>query len=149
MKEATAYKRSDGWYFHAFSRTTAGIAMGAGPRIKLSNNAVRDELGNAVLTALEGSTTGVPHPMPKESAKSFQPMLDLACVKNWAAFSRGAANVDITLKDERLEFEPWRNAGAREGFVPIPNAQIVLPANASADEIGEALQKAMAIAEQE
>jgi hypothetical protein len=145
MKEATVYKRRDGWYLHAFSTTTTGVGLGSPPRIKLDMDATTANLGQAVLEALKGSQQGVPHPPPKEAVKSFKPMLDLAGVKTWAAFAKNASNVDVSSDANLLIFEPWKNAGPKGGFVPFPGEKVTVRADAPTAEIGEALKKAMAL----
>ncbi len=145
MKAASVYKRSDGWYFHADSTTTVGVGIGTPPNIKLRNDASDEALGRAVLEALAGSKEGVPHPTPKEGEKLFKPMLDLAGVKTWAAFAKNASSVDIRVDDQGLNIEPWKNEGAKMGFVPIPGVSVRTPLASSASEIGVALKKAIAL----
>jgi hypothetical protein len=84
MKEAVVYRRSNGWFLHAISKTTVGVGIETPPRIKLESNATRDDLGNAAMATLNGSTQGVPHPSVKELEVGFKPMMDLAGVKTWA-----------------------------------------------------------------
>jgi hypothetical protein len=147
MKMATAYKRSDGWYFHAVSKTTVGVGLSWPPYIKLDIHATKDALGSAALGALDGTEFGVPHPKPTEADEGFRPMLELAGVKSWAAFARHATNVHLHLDDKWLMIEPWKNAGVRDGFVPIEGVSLRLPLGSAAAKIGEALGKAMEIAQ--
>jgi hypothetical protein len=145
MKRATAYKRQDGWYFHAISRTTVGVGMGTPPRIRLALDASADELGRAVLESLAGSKEGVPHPTPTQGERTFKPMLDLAQVKSWTAFSKHASNVGIQIADEWLVIEPWKNEGPKRGFVQISGASVKIKADSSPADIGEALKQAMGL----
>ncbi len=145
MKRATVYKRSDGWYLHAISKTTVGIGMGTPPRIKVAIDAPSDALGKAVIEALNGSRQCVPHPPFSQLENGFKPMLELAGVKTWAAFARHACNVGIEADAENkwLIVEPWENVGTKEGFVQIPNVSIRVRADAPPEEIGAAIEKAI------
>jgi hypothetical protein len=144
MKCATELKRRDGWYLHAISKTTIGVGMETPPRIKLDLKATEAALGEAVLEALSGSKVGVPHPS-REEMEEFLPMLDLAGVKTWAAFARHASNVQISADADWLIFEPWKNAGAKGGFIPFSGEKVRVRADAPTAAIGEALKKAMAL----
>ena len=148
MKTGTAYKRNDGWYFHAFSKTTDGVYVATQPYIKLDIDAHADALGQAVLDALAWSIEQVPHPTPKEGEKLFDPVLNLAGVKTWAAFSRDATSADFRSDDQWLTLEPWKNAGAKAGFVPIAGTAVRIPIDSSTTDIGEALKDAMALCTQ-
>ena len=145
MKCGTAYRRSDGWYFHSDSITTVGIGLGTPPHLKLDITAGQEELGQAVLDALAGSKTGLPHPTPEAGDRMFDPMLQLARVKTWAAFSKNAKNVRFVADSQWLIFEPWQNAGPKRGFVPIAGPEIRIPVDSSAAEIGGALRDTMAL----
>jgi hypothetical protein len=147
MKSASVYKRSDGWYVHADYQTTVGVWIEGPPRIKLGNRASSGELGHAAIEALAGSEQGIPHPTVRELEIGFQPMLELADVKTWAAFARHARNVSLrTSSDGRwLIIEPWENVGMKRGFVPISNVNVQVHIDAQPDEIGEAIIKAMAL----
>jgi hypothetical protein len=148
MKMAATYKRSDGWYFQADSTTTVGVNVASPPYLALKNDSSNRALGEAVLAALAGSESAIRHPAQDEWGKAFQPMLDLAGAKSWSAFANGAANVSISADDEWITISPWKNAGAKQGFVPIPDFRVRIPAASSPTAIGEALQQVMAIAEQ-
>jgi hypothetical protein len=145
MKRATVYRRSNGWYLHAVSKTTVGIEMGTPPRIKVAIDAPPDALGKAAIEALNGSMQEVPHPPFSELENGFRPMLELAGVKTWAAFARNACNVGIEVDASRqwLMIEPWENAGTKRGFVPMPGVSMRVRMDAPPEEIGEAIQKAM------
>ena len=72
-------------------------------------------------------------------------MLDLAGVKTWAAFAKHASNVYVIAEAEWLTFEPWKNAGPKGGFVPFSGEKVRVRGDAPTAEIGEALQKALAL----
>ena len=148
MKEATAYRRIDGWYVSPKSQTTTGLWIGTSPLTRLPIDSATESLGQEVAKALVVSQEGIQHPKQNEWPRLLQPLLDLYGAKSWSAFATGAACASISADDHGIVVAPWKNAGAKSGFVPIPDVQIQIPRRASELEIGEALLKAMAIAEQ-
>jgi hypothetical protein len=143
MKNASAFKRDDGWYFHADCKTTDGLWIESSPRIKHSVDATSSVLGQAVIEVLSGSKEGVPRPPLAELHEEFTPLMELAGVKTWAAFARRASSVVISADNEWLTFEPWENAGTKMGFIPISGVSVKARRDAPAEEIGEALKKAV------
>jgi len=145
MKRARIYKRSNGWYLHPISTTTAGVGMGTPPRIKVAFDAPSDVLGNAVFEALNASVQNIPHPPLAELEDRFKPVLELAGVKSWAAFARDASSVAIEAdtSNEWLIIEAWSNAGPKMGFAPMLGAFVRVRMDAPPAEIGEAINKAM------
>jgi hypothetical protein len=119
--------------------------MGTPPRIKIAFDAPPDALGNAVFEALSGSVENILHPPLAELEDRFKPVLELAGVKTWAAFARGASSVAIEedISNEWLIIEPWSNAGPKMGFVPMPGVSVRVRMDAPSEEIGEAIHKAM------
>jgi hypothetical protein len=145
MKRAVVYLRSNGWFLHAISKTTDGVGIEAPPRIKLGSDAPPHDIGHAAMEALNGSTQDIPHPSVAELERGFKPMLDLAGVKTWDAFAKHASSVSIRTdpQSECLIVEPWENAGAKRGFVQIPGKRVRVRMDASPEDIGEAIKKAM------
>jgi hypothetical protein len=114
MQSTAAYRRRDGWYVQSNSKTTVGVYISSPPFLKVPLNPDAAELGRAVLAALMGLRTDVPH--PTEFANS-SPALKLAGVKSWTAFERGATHVGLHADDKSLSFCPSRSAGPRSGFL--------------------------------
>ena len=147
MKMGTAYKRPDGWYFHANSKTNVGVSISWPPYIRLDINATHETLGQAVLEALNGTEYDVPHPRQSDWVDIFRPMLNLAGVRTSTQFAKDASCVGLSADDRYLSIEPWKNAGSKGGFAMIENMSVKIPLESSPAEIGEALTKAMRIAE--
>jgi hypothetical protein len=147
IRSASIFKRRDGWYLEAISKTSVGVGLSTPPYLKLPNDVDPKSLGEATLQAMEGSRMGIPHPTMDEFENEPWPMLELAGVKTWAAFARRAANAGVTKHGDWLAIEPWRNAGAKMGFEPIPGVSFRVRADAPAREIGEAVRKTIAVSE--
>jgi hypothetical protein len=145
MKEAVVYRRSNGWFLHAISKTNVGVGIETPPRIKLGSDAPPHDIGHAAIEVLQGSTQGLPHPSVAELERGFKPMMELAGVKTWDAFAKHASSVSIRTdpQSEWLIVEPWENAGTKRGFVQMPNLSVRIRTDAPLAEIGEAIQKAM------
>jgi hypothetical protein len=76
-----------------------------------------DNLGSAILGALDGSQENVPHPTLWKNL--FDPILQLAHVKSWNAFAKSAKCVEIEFGTNCVSFLPTRNLGPRDGFEPL------------------------------
>jgi len=142
MKCATAYKRSDGWYFQSDSQTTVGVWMATPPFLKLSTAASSTTLGEAALTVLNASCSSVPHPNQDQWDEIFQPMLELANVRSERQFSTGAKCLGLEADGEWLIINPMLNAGSAEGFSRISAKAVRLTLESSPRDIGEALKQA-------
>jgi hypothetical protein len=142
MKCATAYKRSDGWYFQSDSQTTVGVWMATPPFLKLSTAASSTALGEAALTVLNASCNSVPHPNQDQWDEVFQPMLELANVRSERQFERGTKCLGLDTEGEWLTIEPMINEGPTKGFSRISAKAVRLTLESSPRDIGEALQQA-------
>ena len=91
-------------------------------------------LGSALLEALGGSLTGLPHPTHWNAV--IKPLLDLATVTTWQSFARKAKSADIMIDEHEREIRiiPSRNLGTAEGFEAITDESICLP-NPSSNEV--------------
>src|SRR5260221_2028914 len=112
MKSATVYKRSDGWYFHSDSQTTAGVWIATPPFLKRSATESSMALGEAALVALNASCASVPHPIQWDGI--FQPMFDLANVREWGQFTADAKCLGLEADGEWLTINPMLNEGSAE-----------------------------------
>jgi hypothetical protein len=142
VRSAAAFKRNDGWYFHSNSQTTMGLWIANAPFIKRALDEGDSVLGQTILEMLQASQLLVPHPAKWDASYGI---LDLAGVKSWAAFMRGASYVGVRGEDEWLMLEPSTNAGAKKGFVPISGVSLQIPADSRSDRIGETLKEAIAL----
>jgi hypothetical protein len=137
MQHASAYEWHGRIFLHPDSRTTTGLWVGSEPNASADpGNAV--ELGRAILLALSGSKEGVPHPSIWEDKSA--PLRKFAGAKSFRDFFGSARCVSIKLQDDRVTLTPYRNLGARDGYVPIKGKDRTSPPNAP--ELGAALLSA-------
>lgn len=114
MKRATVYGKPGFFIVVTSSETTTGLWIEAGPYYRLSADASDEDLGSCVLSALAASTNDLPHPT---DWKNFhKPVWDLAGVKSWGAFVKGASCVSVEAELDRISLTPSVNHGARDGF---------------------------------
>jgi hypothetical protein len=142
MQSASVYKRKDGWYLHADSRSN-GAWVATPPFLKLPLDAPLESLGEAVKTAIDASRGDVPFPTDWEPV--FQPVLDLAGVKSWTTFARGAKYMGAMLKNSIFTFLPYRQD--RGNFSPLEDLAFDVSGDGGPAEMGEAVQRGMALCE--
>jgi hypothetical protein len=135
MQSAVAYRRKRKWYFHSEIKTTDGVWVATHPFLSSEQESL--DVGDRAKQALAKSTEGVSHPI--DWSGLFTPMLDLAGVKSWSSFSRGAELVGIEMEGNSIKLIPHRNLGPNEGFEPIVGDAIHLPSDASCEDIGNAI----------
>ncbi len=139
MKHAAIYSGRDLLLVHADSRTQQGVWILDGPCAAIQQDVPDDVLGATVLDALSRSRV-VPHPTTWKGL--FDPVLKAAHARGWRSFVFGTKHVSASL-GESLTMVPFRNAGAREGFVPIDSASIVLAWPARPADVGAAVREAL------
>jgi hypothetical protein len=119
------------------SRTTAGVWIANFVIHRLANTSPDDELGQAVLQALEASATEVPHPANwAEHHRKYRQSLG---VVNYDRFLAGCRLLAAHQVSSVLVLTPHRNRGASHGFEPLANKLTVQVADAPA--LGEAVRR--------
>lgn len=144
-KRASAYKLRDRFLVHTDQITTAGVWLAAPKYVSLRLDTPAQEVGKALLSALEDSGQTVPH--PTQWAGLSKPRLDAAGVKSEAAFHKGTQLVTVLRSQMETEIRPTRNGGVsgeNRGFHDLPNATIRLSNHSSALEVGQAIIAAFA-----
>jgi hypothetical protein len=142
-KSAGVYKRKNDFIIHPYSRTTVGLWIGSGSPISCNINSQANELGDTLTRALSESKTNVPH--PKDAAEwkaSNVPILKFFKAKSFSSAMKGAFYCNIEDDGGILLFTPYRNMGAKNGFVPILEKEIKIPSDSCMEEIGNTLLKA-------
>lgn len=145
MKSSVIYRRKDGWYIHSESKTSTGAGIASPPYIKQPATVGAFELGSEVFHALQDSGQAVP-PYPKDWNAVFAPMLELAGVQTWGQFMKGAPSLGVQLDDGGIEIISMRNDG-RGNYVAVDAAPIVIAADASPLQLGEAILRALELCE--
>ena len=121
-----------------------GLWMSVEPVERLPASSDFEEKGAVVLRALAHSRQGVENP---ENWKVVSPILRAVGVHSRAELKRITRCCSVDWRDEGYRINPWRSLGPRSGEEGIPGADIHLPADASAEDIGRALEKAFAACE--
>src|SRR5262249_24694542 len=99
--------------------------------------------GEAIAKALDLSRELVPHPPP--SANLVAPLLEEAGVKSWPTFMKKAQFITMEENQHRLKLTPSRNLGPKAGFEPIEQEAIEISVSSPFEEVGAALEKAIAL----
>jgi len=143
MKYARAYLRADKIFIATFSKATTGLLIGTGPFYVITIKDF-DRIGLTIISALEESKDQIPLPDRSVGKNIVKPLLDLAGVKSWKAFTKSAKSVGLTLEDNKITYTPTRNDG--NGFVLINN-DLKLYSTLNIDEVRLTLLKAFDISE--
>lgn len=141
MKSCLVYRRNDGWYIHADSITTSGAGIARPPYIKQPRSVNAFELGSEALRALRESGPAA-HPYPTDLNAVFDPMLELAGVKTWGKFAKGAVCIRLQLDDGGITCLPMHNDG-RGNFLAVGGRTIVIAVDAGPLQVGEAILRAL------
>jgi hypothetical protein len=94
--------------------------------------------------ALDASTTNVPTPDP--STRPDDPVREALGIKTYATYVKGTRSVSVD-RNESLTVTPHRNAGAREGFLPIEDERISLERDADEAKLADAVRRGLDRAE--
>lgn len=141
MRAASVFKRSGRFIVHPSSTTTAGVGIAAEPVVVLPGDVPERDLGQAILTAIRESKSGVP--APDSWADVAKPLLRAASVRSWSAFVKGTVNCEVVDDGVHLHFAPTENRGARGGFQFKPSGRISIRADSEPGAVGSALNKAI------
>jgi hypothetical protein len=142
MRRADIYLRRGRFIIHASSETTAGLWILAEPVIGLEEACSDAELVRAISAAIDGSRRGVQHPVVWDSM--FAPVLQLAGVKTWPTFVKGAARIALSQIDRKLTIMPTRNLGAKDGYDDAAAHMLVVDSDDVA-AVALAARKALAL----
>ena len=145
-KLAGIFKKTDGWYLASSSQTTAGVWIDSPPSLKLEVNATAAAIGEAAIQVIQASKSPVKHPSNWDDLPN--PMFELAGVKSWRAFEKGAKYCTLEVVSERLHITPHRSLGPNRGFEPVPQATVDVPFHSSPEQIGTAVATAFLACEQ-
>jgi len=145
MNRATVYKRRKNLIVHPSSETTAGVVIATPPFTLLPEDVSPTDLGRAVLEALKASQEGVPH--PTDWGPVTEALLNAAEVKSWANFAKGTISCALHSDGTSIRFTPKKNNAPRGGFTFLEDRALAIPAQSSAEDIGQGVLDALTISE--
>jgi hypothetical protein len=137
MKAACVYQLKDRFLVHAESRTTAGVWLASEPFLVLPNHPTFEEIGKALLQALDNSSNDAPHPVDWKAVHA--PRLAAAGVKTERSFQEGAKLVRVSSQERQYIIEPYLNGGASgdsKGFHAIATQRSAVPSDVSSVNLG-------------
>jgi hypothetical protein len=134
--------RKGQYVLSSLSQTSDGFSIANGAYEVLDESVTDGELGAAVARMLDASRTGVPTPDLRSGPSAFAPVLAHLGVRSYGAFMKGTRHVGLEQTDAGTVVTPYRNGGAREGFVGIAEAAVQLTRPAM-DELGRAVRAAL------
>jgi hypothetical protein len=144
MSVAVVYERGGTLYLRSCSETTQGVRIEDGPCATIAGSAPEDEVARAVLAALAGSRSNVPHPDRNSWSHVTAPLLKAAGVKTFAAFAKSARTLSVNQQLDRITLTPTRNEGKKAGFVFIPDKALTVDSTVSEGELGGAVREGLA-----
>jgi len=128
MRSASVYLRRGCYFIQSEWYTTAGVGILSGPAIAVFEEGGLNEdglaiLGQAIVSALDGSRCDVPHPTDWKAVPSSMP--PLAGVKSWRAFEKLATSIEVA-EDEAgpIVLTPNVYLGPREGYESVPSKRV-------------------------
>lgn len=128
MRLAIANRRKGHYFIQTARQTTDGVWILGTPCVALLETSSDTELERAIQAALDASQIGIPHPCNWDEVPD--PLLDLAGVKTWSAFVKGASCLHVEGEGERITLVPTRNLGPKEGFEEDLSRKVVLEGGA-------------------
>jgi hypothetical protein len=148
---ASLYRRSGSILIESKSRNVDGIYEATPPFLRVPADSEPEDIGRAVLQALAESKEGIPNPWRdaeyrRRNRSGWWPLIEVAGVKSWRTFVKGAVHVSVLRTGNLVKFEPSRNLGPKEGFVPLANAPEPVADAANLFEIGQRALAALDLA---
>ena len=139
QKHANLYLRQDLFIVAASSETTVGVWIETAPYFKLTTSASDEELGTAILSALQGSKRDVPHPTDWKNLQ--KPVYDFAGVRSWRSFVKGTTFVTLSDQSGCIAMASYIPLGTRGDFDPQNEMSVDAP---SAQKAGESVRLLLA-----
>lgn len=109
MRHSSAFRRNNAYYLRSDSRMMNGVWLAGPPYIKLDLPASSQSIADAVHQVLAASRVGIVD--PGDSDDDDFPLLELAGVKSWVQFMKGARCVSIRTPDGVLSLRSYRAGG--------------------------------------
>jgi hypothetical protein len=124
------------------SKAKLGFWIANGFLERLSEEVSDDVLGDCVARAAAESVIGVENPEPRVPLPALTKLLAEVGVKSYGRYMVGTRSVRVEYFDDgTVILTPFRNAGSKEGFVPIVEAEESLQAP-QVEALGKAVRAA-------
>ena len=102
--------------------------------------------GKAALQALQTSRQNIP--VPADSRNLVGPLIEKADVSSWSIFIRHAKSVGLQIEGDRLTLTPSSKMPSQRSVLEgIGDRSLMLPADATPEQIGVALEHALTLCE--
>ena len=141
-REACIYERRGSLFVVTCLQTEVGLWLEQGACTMLPSSVEPAIIGQAARDALSRSGKIIPHPTEWKSVDEDNPILELAGIKRWSAFRKGARALGVSLYDDRIELIPSENEGS-QGFGHLTDDSLRLAPDASTEELGTAINEAL------
>lgn len=144
MKHAMVNMRGAKVFVRSMDKTVAGTHIIQDDVVTLRSDDLNG-IASAVKAALQASQAGVPIP-PRGTFGAQAPgrIYAEAGVRSWREFVKGAKAALVKCNEGEITIIPWRNLGARDGFVPMKDCDRIVQDPA---DLGAAVMAALADAE--
>lgn len=146
MRRATIYRHKGKYILIPVSETTKGFTIDSEPGIVLYGEVTTQEVGEAVLSTLSVSRTGIAHPKDWKDVSAIAPRL--AGVRSWSELMKGdTVSCAIEENAESRIVRPLRNLGPKVGFAPLAHGEVKLSVTTNSLQLGEAVIEVLKAAE--
>jgi hypothetical protein len=129
-------------YFLATTASRDGGHLTVGPYWSLPGVSSLVEKGQLVQTVIYAYMSRDEKKSDPMSLNLDPELARLSGLKTWNQFERGARSCSLTEEHGQLTIQPWKNLGYRKGFGSSGAPNVVVPFDASNEEIGQALEEA-------
>jgi hypothetical protein len=137
MKHVAMYLTDAEWVLTSMSRTTAGVWVANLVIHRLAHNCSDEDLGGALLAALEASALDVPHPASwPEFHRKYRASLGVVSYERFLARCR---LLNVHLVNDTVLLAPHRNRGPQRGFEPLAEKKTLPVPDAPA--LGQAVRE--------
>lgn len=142
MKRCQVYARRGDLFVVAQAMVGTGLWISWPPFTRVPRDSA--EVGPLVLATLEKTAYDIPAPNLRTDPAPITPIYQLAGVKSWGTFVKGAELVGVELDGGRLSLTPMVNLGSRQGFGFPDPGQVVHAEELDAATVGRLITDLLA-----
>ena len=143
-RSAGVYQHPNTILFYAQRRAQAGFCVASRPVIQLLGTSPTEEIGSALLRALDAYEDNLPDPGDWKAHRAD--FLRATGFTSWKSLEGPARSCWIEQIDDSISFTPLRNGGSKgkmAGFRPFGKEPVVVSATLPNADIGNALLLAL------